>query len=211
MPTLLSGGNIFPVGPKLRPGWLGAALRVQKLSWICFLRVLHLPSSWPFPFPDYNFCTAQKTSWHQLGSKPTDLFGVKWKKITNERRKKSKCWKKKIFEHLQSEMFWLRGWRQEETCTVYAKTSPKLPYLHPKSSGHLAEMQQHYICQFVHPSGQGRGYTGGRGSCRRGSTPVRAWILHLLTELNFLSLSQWIFKHDTKRISFYKGEPTLRR
>lgn len=97
MPTLLSGGNIFPVGPKLRPGWLGAALRVQKLSWICFLRVLHLPSSWPFPFPDYNFCTAQNTSWHQLGSKPTDLFGVKWKKITNERRKKSKCWKKNIW------------------------------------------------------------------------------------------------------------------
>lgn len=136
MLTLFWVGNILPVGLELKPRWLGAVLSNPELSWISFfcpLSDLFLSQIIVL----YNLEHIMTSAWVITNRS----WWCKEKKITKEKKEKRASVEKNIFEHMQNEMFWLRGERWEETCTAFAKTKPKWPYLYLKSSGHSAEVQ----------------------------------------------------------------------
>lgn len=89
--TLLRVSNIFPVGPELRTSALGAVLHAQKWSWIGFVRVLYLPSSWPLLSPDYSFVW-----YHDISLGQNQQIFLFWSEKIIKKKKMSKSWKKII-------------------------------------------------------------------------------------------------------------------
>lgn len=90
MLTLYCVGNIFPVDPELKSGWLGAVLSTPKLSWISFF----CPLSDPFLFQVivlYNSEHIMTSAW-VIAKRSLWCEG---KKITKERKEKRASVEKK--------------------------------------------------------------------------------------------------------------------
>lgn len=74
VPMLFRVSNIFPIDTMC---WKQCYSTKVGLNWFSYGTLFALFLT--LPFPRLQFCLTQKVSWHQLGSKTTDLFGVKWK------------------------------------------------------------------------------------------------------------------------------------
>lgn len=173
MLTLYCVGNIFPVDPELKSGWLGAVLSASKLSWISFF----CPLSDPFLFQIivlYNSEHIMTSTW-VIAKRSLWCEGKKNNK--GKKRKKSKCRKKMYLIICKMKCFDWEARDRKKLAQYLQKQNPNdLIYtLNHQYTQLRCSCSAGCWCQLVYAPRQGIGSIGHRISFCRRSALECAW------------------------------------